>query len=136
MAEFSDLKGEIIERIDRVYGDEDGSGDALLFYLRNGDIYKMSHETDCCESVFIEDICGDLSDILRSKVLVAEEVTKRREDMGDSAPSEMLDDSETWTFYKIDTSSGGVTIRWYGASNGYYSESVDFRKVESRRVLL
>lgn len=97
--------------------------DELVFTCSDGSAYKLYHSQDCCESVTVEDICGDLIDILGSPIIYAEEVTS-----GENPPGVTKDwqESFTWTFYKIGTAKGGVTIRWYGSSNGYYSESVSF----------
>lgn len=119
MINFSELKDQIIAKIEK-------SDDALTFIASNGK-YMMYHERDCCENVYIEDICGDLNDILYSPILIAEEVTSKDEE----PPEAGYDTSYTWTFYKLATIKGSVTIRWFGTSNGYYSESVDFIKIES-----
>lgn len=53
-------------------------------------------------------------------ILKAEEARSRNNDKYESM---------TWTFYKITTVKGYVDIRFCGTSNGYYSESVTFVKV-------
>jgi len=98
----------------------------IIFTTIEGDKYKMYHYQDCCETVTIEDIIGDLSDLLNSPITMAEEVisSKNPDDI-----IKNLQDSFTWTFYKFATVNGYVTIRWYGESNGFYSETVDFCKL-------
>jgi len=115
--EFSVLKGKTIIGIKKIDQEE------LQFTCDDGSKYSMYHDQDCCEQVYIEDICGDMNDLLNSPILVAEEVSNR-----DDKPKYEYDDSYTWTFYKLETAYGFVTIRWYGSSNGYYSESVSFEK--------
>jgi hypothetical protein len=98
----------------------------LIFTADNGDKFTFYHYQDCCESVYIEDISGDLDDLV-GELLQAEEVSNL-EDFDESAGrTDEYYGSHTWTFYKFATAKGSVTVRWYGSSNGYYSESVDFK---------
>jgi len=104
---------------------EDYDGDSIYFEVDDGTKYRMCHIQDCCECVYIDDIIGDLEDLVGSPLLQAEEVSN-----ADGEPLERRDGYFTWTFYKFATQKGYVTIRWYGTSNGYYSESVDFVRIK------
>ena len=84
---------------------------------------------DCCESVYVEDVIGDLMDLFNTPLLMAEEVTSDVHPHDKKTDPDYVEDSFTWTFYKLATKKGYVTIRWFGESNGYYSESVDFCKL-------
>lgn len=86
--------------------------DALYFEQEDGVHFVLTHIQDCCEDVEIESIDGDLDDLIGEPLLMAEEIIKV--------------DGDTWTFYKFATVKGYVTIRFYGSSNGYYSERVDW----------
>jgi hypothetical protein len=79
----------------------------------------FAHQQDCCETVRINDIVGDLQDLVGEPLLVAEEVK------GATEPDEEHYESYSYTFYKFATRKGYVDVRWLGESNGYYSESVD-----------
>lgn len=109
------LKGKILKDI-KIKGTEN-----IFFIDEDGVEYEMFHDYDCCENVYIEDICGDINNLIGSEIIMAEEVINR-----DLSPLNEFDESYTWTFYKFATVKGYVTIRWYGESNGYYSEKVDF----------
>lgn len=79
----------------------------------------------------VEDICGDLSDIEGSEILLAEEVVHDNENP-ENLEMPPCDDSYSWSFYKLSTIKGSVTIRWFGTSNGWYSESVDFVRIKDK----
>lgn len=121
----------------------------IVFKVSDDEQYKLYHSQDCCESVTIEDIEGDITDLVGKPILQAEEITNedfesnflasfdRKNEYGSKVDKDgnYKPESCTWTFYKLATIKGYVTIRWYGESNGYYSESVDFTKMKEGRWL-
>ena len=123
--QITDLIGKTIIKI---VGMEEGS-ECIYIYTSDGAVYEMYHEQDCCESVSIDDVCGDVDDLVGVPLLVAEERTSN--DNPENVSEEIIryQDSFTWTFYHFATSKGYLDLRWYGESNGYYSESVDFAKI-------
>lgn len=109
---FEDLKGKVLTSCVN-------NGDEIVFTVSDDEVYKLYHSQDCCESVYVESIVGNLEDLVGTEILMAEEASE--------------DDPEAecgaWTFYKLATIKGYVDIRWYGRSNGYYSIGVNFDKV-------
>lgn len=106
--------------------------DSIDFVAETGERWQMYYEQDCCASCTIEDVVGDLEDLVGSPISMAEAVTSASgsPNAPGPSPSDKYPDSYTWTFYKLATAKGYVTIRWYGSSNGYYSETASFRKVK------
>lgn len=122
MDKFENLIGKTIISISGDVGD-----DEMIFKTNDG-IYKLYHEQECCEKVDIMDIVGDKQDIINSPILLAEEITHEDENPNGLIVLE-YQENFTWTFYKLSTIKGSVTIRWYGTSNGCYSERVEFVKI-------
>lgn len=114
---FDDLLGKIIVEINGA----EAESEEIVFLCDDGTRYMMYHEQDCCESVLVNDVSGDIKRLLNSPITMAEETSK----VGSSDWG-----SETWTFYHLATVKGYVCIRWYGESNGYYSEEVSFAKFD------
>lgn len=97
--------------------------DQIDFAFSDGSEYSMLHFADCCEDVYLDDVCGDLDALVGQRVAGAELVTNN----GSCTFSNPIGpESYTWTFYKLLTDKEAVTLRWYGSSNGYYSEEVSF----------
>jgi len=117
--EFEKLFRKTLTNIEVVGAEE------IYFTTTEGKKYKMYHSQDCCEGVYIEDICGDIEDLIGQPLIIAREATSQ-----DFKGRKKDYDSVTWTFYHLATAKGYVTIRWNGSSNGYYSEGVNFRLAE------
>jgi hypothetical protein len=118
--DIDELKGKIISSININKDRQE-----ITFICADESEYSMYHDQDCCECVQIDDICGDLEDLIGVPIEMAEESTN-----SDNPKDEDYDESFTWTFYKFATIKGYVTIKWYGTSNGYYSESATFSRIK------
>lgn len=97
--------------------------DRVDFSAETGESYALYHSQDCCETVTLDEVDGDPADLVGEPILVAEERTS------DAPKKDQWDESFTWTYYYIATRKGAVHLKFYGTSNGYYSEGVDFAKL-------
>lgn len=98
--------------------------DYITFTEASGREFIMYHDQDCCERVALEEVIGDVSDLVDTPILSfsADSEGASEETVGNPY------DTGTWTFYNFRTIKGSVTLRWLGTSNGYYSEIVDFKE--------
>jgi len=137
--DFSILKGKVLRRVnlkaDSIYADgrtrfsiPSSRYREIVFECKDFKRYRLYHKNECCEDVFIEDVCGNLNDLAGSEILLAEEVSSEFECEGEERWSTGMH-SITYTFYKLATIKGSVDIRWHGNSNGFYSEKVDFEEI-------
>jgi hypothetical protein len=112
------MEGKVIKSINGLGEDSD----EVIISTECGRRYTIYHEQSCCEQVYLCDFESDSDDFSGAIILSAEEINSENE----PEPYEYCD-SYTWTFYKIETSRGGIFMRWLGESNGYYSEQVDIK---------
>lgn len=148
-AEVKDLLGMTIMEVNGL----EPRSETVVFTTNEGRKFQMHYYDDCCASYSVEDVIGDIKDLIGSPLTMAELVVsgepdaatiaerkaayekKKAEDgenfypYGPSPENGWKDESETWSFYKFATVKGYVTIRWYGSSNGYYSETTTFEEL-------
>jgi hypothetical protein len=119
MAKFTDLLGKTIKNITGLYLESE----EIIIECSDGKNYILYND-DQSSIVEINDIIGDINDLIDSPILISEERH------GHLLPRlRNSDEGYTWTFYELATIKGSVTIRWYGSSNGYYSEDVYFEEI-------
>lgn len=129
--DISELVGKTFVKVEQKNRGGHYENEGILFHQEDGSYYVMTHEQDCCEHVYLEDMEGELSYLENTPILVAEEVNGETPDFPEN---EYEPESYTWTFYKIASIKGHVDFRWFGSSNGYYSESVDLYFVDVREA--
>jgi hypothetical protein len=86
----------------------------------------LEHDQDCCEQVAVEEVDGDPADLVGHVLTVASESSEGSPENHSRGEGDLM----RWTFYRFCTSNGDLTIRWYGASNGWYSVDVDAKWTE------
>ena len=125
---IKDLLNKVLKSVEITNVDPDcpGQNDCVVFTTVNDEIYVMMHMQDCCETVYLESVDNDVDVLVGSQILVAEERSNSNEDSCGS---------ETWTFYLIGTNECWCNFRWYGSSNGYYSESAELYKITDKSKL-
>lgn len=126
--EIKDLLNKVLESVEITNVDQDcpSQNDCVVFTTVDDEIYVMMHMQDCCETVYLESVDNNVDILIGSQILVAEERSNSNEDSSGS---------ETWSFYLIGTNEGWCNFRWYGSSNGYYSESVELYKITDKSRL-
>lgn len=115
------LHGKTITAIRQV-GD-----DRIEIATSDGKKYVMYHSQECCESVRIYDVEGELQSLIGSPLIVSREETSKT--WPEDVETDGCDESYTWTQYFFSTGKADVCVRWLGSSNGYYSEDVQIDEV-------
>lgn len=123
---FESLKGKLLTSIEK-------GEDEIVFSTSSGERYLMSHYQDCCESVTISEIIGEIDNILNLEILEAQEKIGHGEEESKEFNKKYRYDSVTLTDFVLKTKKGNLIIKWIGISNGYYSESVTFELLENKQ---
>ena len=84
----------------------------VTFFTECGLRVELFHCQSCCETVELVDFEGVESDVIGGLVVSAEMVRDG-------------DEYTLWTFYKIETTKGGLWLRWLGENDSQYSIEVN-----------
>ena len=119
---FETLVGETLTSLEM-------QGDVLVFTCESGKVFEMGYIPDCCASCYLESGLEDAKD------LVGQKLERAMVDSSYTTPEDYKHEwsepeSQTWTFYTLRTNKGTAQLRWFGSSNGYYSETPTFRRIQ------
>lgn len=115
-------------KIDKVIKDEADEWVALV--LDTGETYVAFHEQDCCEHVWVTDY-GDIESAVGEYLMQLESVSNEG---GEELPDDQ--GSHTWTFVNVRTDKDTYQLRFYGTSNGCYSEDAQWYRLTNVAPIL
>lgn len=124
--DFSTLEGKTLVST-QLWSNYGHDGVFLTFETACGAKYSLFHKQMCCESVMLEDVVGDLDDLVGTPIVSAEESSENHQRTCEEG---YLRSVQRYTFYHLRTHKGDVTLRFNGESNGYYSVAVSFGQHE------
>lgn len=108
----------------RVYGDD---YDILTLTFTDGDGIKFYHDQDCCEYVAMTKY-DDLEKLNGLYVKTFDKIAVTDSNEDDYKYDLKFDHGGSRTVTKL-VFNDEFIIEWLGASNGYYSESVDYKYI-------
>lgn len=121
--DYDDMEGWVPTKPEKMEGKEileiqglkKGSKE-VNFISTDGEIFKMTHIQDSGENVSLEEFSCSFDPSEKCKILKME----IRESIKEPEYGRIQ-----WTMYDFQTDKGFLQLRWYGVSNGWYSEDVD-----------
>lgn len=135
---FQKLVGQKLASVDVINERE------IRFTTDSGLVVLFYHEQDCCENVRLITPDGDVKQLVGRCVLeVKENIVRIGDDVDDNyiigkdVPDFNPKYAESWTDTRFEfiTDEGTEVIRWFGESNGYYSESIRVADITDGRFV-
>jgi len=115
---FASLLGRTLVEIRGAF---EGSEEVVLM-TADKKAYRLHGDSGYVLDTRLEDIAGNVADLVGTPLLMAQVVSSQ------AAPSDLKSygewESSTWTYYKLATVKGYVTLRWWANSDGNYCEEV------------
>ncbi len=119
--DFSELQGLVLTEIVYSYNELLSRDEEPTVIFKSKDRkFIMAGDGDCCARAYLEDVCGDLQQLIGDPILLADGVANKMDQIGEKG----------WFFYKLSTIKESVTMRWMYRSSGYegYSVKVSFEE--------
>lgn len=98
--------------------------EAILFTTSCGRKFLLRHAQDCCESVTIHSIAGDLQSLIGQRITIFKTETDNQ------LPEGFVPETEPESFSRTIITINNIVITCVGLSNGCYDETMQCEEIE------